>query len=78
MVIAKFICEAADVDPDTKHTMVKMRPDYPKDGDPNHPNRKFWEATPAGSLEMTITNAGAGSAFLPGQVYTVTFGPDEG
>jgi hypothetical protein len=74
-VVAKFYCES--VEPHDNGANVIMRPDYPKDDAPDHPNRGFWEATPSGSLQMFITNMAAMKTFEPGQVYTVTFDPDE-
>jgi hypothetical protein len=42
--------------------------------DPDHPNRKFWDATPSGHLEMNVTVPASSAFFEPGAVYTVTFG----
>ena len=75
-VVAKFFCESVVTDQDTKISNVTMRPDYPKDDAPDHPNRAFWQATPSGSLQMCITNPSAADAFKAGQVYTVTFEVD--
>lgn len=38
-------------------------------------NRAFWEATPAGSLNMTITNRTAFEQFERDQVFYIDFTP---
>jgi hypothetical protein len=69
-VIAKF--QAHQVSENTYgHVDVRMRPVY-HENDPNHPNYRFWEATPSGELSMYITNSNLKGHFKEGQVYTVT------
>jgi hypothetical protein len=41
--------------------------------DENHENRKFWSATPSGSIRLTVTNAAAGEYFEEGREYYVDF-----
>jgi hypothetical protein len=73
-VVAKF--EVTEVDhPNDGHTTVRMFP-VNHENDPDHVNRKFWEATPSGELDMYITNPGAGAYFEKGAVYTLTFERD--
>ena len=52
---------------------VSMNPVY--SDDPNSENRRFWNATPAGSIEMTINNPAAFNQFTEGQEYYVDFSP---
>jgi hypothetical protein len=40
-------------------------------------NRAFWDATPNGRLEMTITNVAARDHFVPGKAYYLDFTPAE-
>lgn len=44
---------------------------------PDNPDHAFWQATPSGSLEMTINNAAAFDFFLPGKKYLLDFTPVE-
>ncbi len=69
-VVAKFQVRA--VGPQTGGASVFLWP-VNHENDPDHPNRKFWEATPSGRIEMFITNPGAADYFEMDAVYTVTF-----
>jgi hypothetical protein len=74
-VVAKFKADTVTKTQDG-HTYVRMHPVY-HENDPDHPNRKFWEATPSGELSMYITNPPAGDYFVDGGVYTLTFVRDD-
>lgn len=77
MVRAKFLVvsvEPSSAGGEVTSKTVRLRP---VSGDSDE-NRTFWEATPAGSLEMTITNPLAFDQFLPGQSYYIDFTPTEG
>lgn len=42
--------------------------------DPNHENRKYWEATPSGAITLNIkSDKPAAHWFKPGKEYYVTF-----
>ena len=41
--------------------------------DPNHENKRFWDATPNGELKMTVANRAA-QIFKVGQEYYLDFG----
>jgi len=41
---------------------IRMQPVY-GNGDPNHENTKFWQASPGGSLELNCVNAEAVKQF---------------
>jgi hypothetical protein len=43
--------------------------------DPNHENRKFWSATPSGTIEMQVMNQEAAAQFKYGQEYYIDFTP---
>lgn len=43
----------------------------------DHPNKTFWDATPCGQVQMTITNQTAVDTFEVGALYTLTFERDE-
>ena len=42
-------------------------------GDPNHENSKFWEATPSGKITLGTINPAAWQAFDLGEEVYVTF-----
>lgn len=75
-VVAKFVVQSVDPHrhkPDDAQpycTSITMRPVYG-----GEENRAFWEATPAGSLNLFITNAAAAQFFRPGDVHLLTFEP---
>lgn len=54
------------------HT-VKMAPVY--SNDPESENRKFWEASPSGSLQLGMVNAEAVNQFELGKEYYLDFTP---
>lgn len=77
MVRAKFLVvsvEPNSADGETTSKTVRLRPVHNDSAE----NRAFWEATPAGHMEMTITNPLAFDQFLPGQSYYIDFTPAEG
>lgn len=53
---------------------VKLSPVY-GNGDPNHENTKFWNASPSGSIELGTVNPGAWEQFEIGKEYYVDFTP---
>lgn len=75
VVVAKFVCESISPTDAGGATTVYLRPQY--GDDPNHPNKAFWDATPSGQLQMTITNPDAASFFKLDEVYTVSFEAEE-
>jgi hypothetical protein len=46
-------------------------------GDPNHENTKFWDASPSGSLQLGCINPEAYSQFEIGKEYYLDFTPAE-
>ena len=60
---------------DTAGTMriARFTPVY--DADPSHPNFEWSQATPAGYIELTITNDAAFDKFEPNAEYLLTFEP---
>ncbi len=52
---------------------LEFFPVYPKSDEPNHENRKFWEATPSGKIELGSTNDKATNQFEIGKEYYITF-----
>jgi len=57
-VIAKFTVSAVVPSTDGKFHAVYMYPVYHQ-GNPDHPNYKYWEATPSGQIMMNISNTEA-------------------
>jgi hypothetical protein len=53
---------------------VRMSPVY-GNGDPNHENTKFWNASPSGSIELGTINPEAWSKLELGKEYFVDFTP---
>lgn len=51
---------------------VKLQPVY-GNNDPNHENTKFWNATPAGAIELGVINLEAAGQFEIGREYYVDF-----
>lgn len=62
---------------DVEMRTLKFSPVY-ANGDPNHENSKFWQYTPAGSIELGTVNQDAWSHFEIGKEYYVDFTPAEG
>lgn len=58
------------------HT-IKASPVY-GNGDPNHENTKFWQASPSGSLELGTVNADAVAQLKLGAEMYVDFTPADG
>lgn len=55
---------------------VKLAPVF-GNGDPNHENTRFWQASPTGEISIGCANAAAADAFVLGQEYYVDFTPSE-
>lgn len=51
---------------------IIMSPVY-GNGDPNHENTKFWNASPSGKLELGCINLAAAEQFELGKEYYLTF-----
>lgn len=52
---------------------VRLCPVYSPD--PNSENKKFWDATPSGLIEMTVMDLTVLAGFTPGQKFYVEFLP---
>lgn len=73
-VLARFKCtEVAEISDGTER--VEMSPVYSSDED--HPNRRFWEASPSGSFMLRITEEGAQGFFEVGREYDFRITPVE-
>jgi hypothetical protein len=71
MIRAKFRCESVthhSVNGEPRYS-AKFFPVFPN-GDPNHENSKFWQASPSGSLELQTVKI---NPFRPGAEYYVDF-----
>jgi hypothetical protein len=55
---------------------LKFQPVY-GNGDPNHENTKFWNASPSGILTLGTINPAAWQAFELGKSYYLDFTPAE-
>jgi len=66
-VRAKFKCHS------NNNGIVTLHPVYAGSDE----NKTFWEATPAGTIALTITNQQAKEQFIVGQEYYVDFTPAE-
>ena len=53
---------------------VRLSPVY-GNGDPNHENTKFWQASPSGSIELGCANLEAVKQFELGKEYYIDFTP---
>lgn len=53
---------------------LEMSPVY-ANGDPNHENSKFWEATPGGSFKVATVNKGAVESMVLGDEYYIDITP---
>lgn len=51
---------------------VRLSPVY-GNGDPNHENTKFWQASPSGQLELGCINLEAAKYFELGKEYYIDF-----
>jgi hypothetical protein len=61
--------------PCVQHT-VTLQPVY--SSNPAHENKAFWDATPAGKIELGIVNTAAGEQFELGAEFYVDFTPAKG
>ncbi len=68
-VRAKFV--VLDARNDGYSETVSMIPVYSTD--PEHENKKFWDATPSGKLDLYIQNPAAFGIFHQGQEYYLDF-----
>lgn len=83
---AKFVCNSVTetmghrLNPETKQyepalqKTIKMAPVY-GNGDPNHENSKFWDASPGGTFELNVINLPAAAIFKPGKEYYLDITP---
>ena len=53
---------------------IKLSPVY-GNGDPEHENTKFWQASPSGSIELGTVNEAAARQFELGKEYYIDFTP---
>lgn len=78
MVRAKFqvgqVLDAKDAQGGVMSQIVRLHPVFST----SEENKAFWEATPTGSIEMTITNRAAFDRFVSGKSYYIDFTPAEG
>lgn len=51
---------------------VKLHPVY-GNGDPEHENTKFWQASPSGSITLSVINLAAAELFELNREYYVDF-----
>lgn len=56
-------------------TTLKLSPVY--SSDPNHENKKFWDASPGGQLTLNCVNPAAVEQFKIGKEYYLDFTPAE-
>lgn len=88
-VQAKFKVVRIELTPGTKHSKgadgrdsyepctmytVVLTPVY-ANNDPDHPNYKFWQATPTGEIRLGMLNEDAAAAFELNKEYFVDFSP---
>ena len=74
---AKFRCMKRSVDWQ-QHVEIEMKPAYPQCSDEpggSEENRKFWEATPSGSIRLLFREESI--AFVPGDFYYVDVEQDD-
>lgn len=79
MIRGKFVCERvvrSEWSKTYSDFKVHLRP-VCADGNELSENTKFHTATPSGSIELTVDNVAAQSAFEPGKYYYVDFTPVE-
>jgi hypothetical protein len=65
--------ETGQYDPCELHS-IEMSPVF-GNGDPNHENTKFWEASPSGHLKLGCVNEEAAKQFELGKEYYIDFTP---
>jgi hypothetical protein len=87
-VRAKFRCDSITITKHDKHDKgedgvyrkvgtqemrsVALSPVY-GNGDPNHENTKFWNASPSGQITLGMVNLAAAEQFEPGSEYYIDF-----
>lgn len=69
MVRAKF--RVNEMKDSGEQVEITMTPVYSTD--PNHENKRFWDATPSGTLRMWIKNRAAAESFEVNGEYYVDF-----
>ncbi len=57
------------------HRRLGPPPERVGNGDPNHENTKFWQASPSGQIQIGCANLAAAEAFELGREYYVDFTP---
>lgn len=57
---------------DCEQRTIKLQPVY-GNGNPDHENTKFWNATPSGAIELGVINLEAAEQFEIGAEYYVDF-----
>ena len=73
-VRAKFYVSKLDpYSPPSTGGEVVLFPVYSED--PNHENKKFWDATPSGTIQMIINNPAAFERFTMDKQFYVDFTP---
>jgi hypothetical protein len=55
---------------------IELSPVY-GNGDPEHENTKFWDASPSGSFKLGTINEEAADMFEPGREYYIDIAPAE-
>lgn len=85
MVRAKFRCDSITRQMSSRYSditktstpveihSIKMSPVY--SSDPNHENKKFWDASPGGSFEINCVNAEAAKQLELGKEYYFDISP---
>ncbi|MEH2193418.1 MAG: hypothetical protein V7K98_12375 [Nostoc sp.] len=71
MIRAKFTCQQKTLNHETQTETVILTP--VTSNPPNEENLTFWKATPAGWIELQITNPEASAQFSVGTDYYVDF-----
>lgn len=71
MVKAKFRVNHKAQPDGADYVTIHMSPVY--SDDPNSENKKFWDYTPAGTIQLSTTNLKAAEYFEIGKEYYVDF-----
>lgn len=71
MIRAKFVVSKITRTFNWKGATIELTPVY--SADPEHENKKFWDATPSGSIVLNINNPEAADAFILGEEHYVDF-----
>ncbi len=74
MVRAKFVVSSITKNAPwqgRQTTTINLNPVYSTD--PNHENKKFWDATPSGTISLSVASAEAAAEFEPGEEFYVDF-----